>query len=245
VAIVNDVLARRVWPQSSAVGQPVVLDGVSHTVIGVVPDTQYYAAGEAPRPQVFLSYWQPHSDDPFLNDSRTLLRVAGDATQMMPAIHRAIASVDPNVPLSENYPLRDRVDYMFQPVRLARMVLVGFAGLAVLLSAVGLYGVLAFSVAQRRREIGVRVALGANPSRIARLVLREGAMVTSAGNAAGVAGAWVWSRLLPALLYGVDARDPLAFAVATLLIGAAAAVACVIPARRAARVPAAVALRCD
>ena len=138
VAIVNDVLARRLSPDRPAAGMTIAAAGRSLTVVGVVNDAQYYVSGDAPRPQVFVSYWQSPAQDTFMNDSRTSIRVTGDPAAMMPQIRSAIAAVDPAVPVSEAHPLRERVAYMFQPVRMARMMLTASAVLALGLCAVGL-----------------------------------------------------------------------------------------------------------
>ena len=194
---------------------------------------------------VFINYWQSPARDTFMNDSRLMVRVAGDPAPLLPAIKRAIAAVDPNVPISEAHALRERVQYIYQPVRFARTMISAFAFLALVLSAVGVYGVLAFAVLQRTRELAIRLALGATRIDVAAMVLREGAVMTVIGVALGVAGAWSSSRLIASFLYGVQPSDPLAFVAGPVMLAAVAVVACVIPARRAARVSASAALRCD
>jgi predicted permease len=233
-AIVNDILARRLWPAGGGVGSVLMIGAHPHTVIGIVPDAQYYPTGDPPRPQVFFSYWQPHSDDAFLNDSRTFVRVEGEPARLMPAIRRAVATVDPAVPLSEDYPVKDRVAYAFQPVRMARGLLTAFAVLALVLSAVGLYGVLAYSVAQRTREIGVRMALGATRTSIAILVLRDALLATASGAVIGLAAAWSASHLLAGLLFGIESSNVMAYAAGPAVLVLVALFASAIPVRRAA-----------
>jgi predicted permease len=245
VVIVNDVLAAGLWPGRAAVGETLLVNGTPHTVIGVARDAQFYAAGESPRTMVFINYWQSPARDTFMNDSRLMVRVAGDTAPLLPAIRRAIGAVDPNVPISETHALRERVQYIYQPVRFARTMISAFAFLALVLSAVGVYGVLAFSVLQRTRELAIRLALGATRIDVAAMVLREGAVMTVIGVALGVAGAWSSSRLMASFLYGIQPDDPLAFVAGPIMLAAVAVVACVIPARRAARVSASAALRCD
>ena len=245
VVIVNDVLARRLAPDRPATGMTLVADGRPHTIVGVARDAQYYASGDAPRAQVFFSYWQAHAGDAFLNDSRTFVRVAGDPAAMMADITRAIGSVDASVPVTEAHSLRDRVAYMFQPVRMAQALLTILAALALVLSAVGLYGVLAFSVAQRTREIGLRLAIGATRSQIAAMVVRDAAVVIATGVAAGLVAAWYSTHLVASMLFGIGTRDLTAFLAAPVVIAVVALAASYLPARRAARVSPLVAMRTD
>jgi predicted permease len=245
VAIVNEVLAKTLWPDGDAAGMPILLDGRLLTIVGVVRDAQYYVSGDAPRPQIFTSYWQPTGADNLQHDARTFIRVSGEADAMVPAILRAAALADPAVPVSETHSLRERVAYMFQPVRAARLLLTAAAGLALLLCAVGLYGVLAFTVSARTREIGLRVAIGATAPHIGVLVAKDAATVIGAGIAIGLAGAWYATRWVSSLLFGVDAHDSSAFVAAPLVIAVVAALALWLPMRRAMRVSPLTALRVD
>ena len=176
---------------------------------------------------------------------RMLVRVKGDARTMLPLLRQQIVAVDPNVVISEALPLATLIENMYAEVPLAMRV-VGYAGgLGLLLTAIGLYGVLALAVGQRTREIGVRMALGARVPSILSLVLREGIALALAGLALGLASAIVLSRLLTRLLYGITPNDPVTYGVATVLVGGVALAACAIPAWRAARVDPMVALRND
>jgi ABC-type antimicrobial peptide transport system permease subunit len=245
VVIVNDVLATTLLASKPAIGDSLFVNGAPHTIIGVARDAQFYVAGESPRPMIFLSYWQSSARDTFANDSRMLVRVAGDPAAAIPALRRAVAAVDPNVPISETHSIRERVRFAYQPVRFARTMISGFAFLALVLSAIGVYGVLAFSVLQRTRELAIRLALGATRLEVASMVLREGALMTLIGVLAGVAGAWGSSRLIATFLYGIQPTNAIAFVAGPLLLAGVAMAACVIPARRAARVSASAALRCE
>jgi hypothetical protein len=244
VAIINEVLARKLWPDRPAVGMTITARDAL-TIVGVVRDAQYYVSGDAPRPQVFISYWQSPATDTFMNDSRTFIRVTGDPGAMMPQIRSAVASVDPAVPVSEAHPVRERVAYMFQPVRMARMMLTGSAVLALGLCAVGLYGVLAFAVTQRTREIGVRVAIGATRRQIVSLVLRDAVGVIGIGIGAGLILAWNSTQLVTSLLFGIEAHDSRAFMTAPVAIIVVACLASYLPAWRATRVSPLTALRVD
>jgi predicted permease len=245
VAVINTVLARRLSPDRPAVGMTITANGESHTIVGVVGDAQYYVAGDAPRPQLFTSYWQTRGGDALQHDSRTFVKVAGDPAAMMAAVRRTVADVDPAVPVSEAHPLRERVEYMFQPVRMARLLLTASAALALLLCAVGLYGVLAFAVTERTREIGLRVAVGASTRDIVFLVARDAVSVMALGITAGLIATWNLTYLVESLLFGISSRDLATFAMAPLTILAVAALASYLPARRATRLSPLTALRVD
>jgi putative ABC transport system permease protein len=245
VVIVNQALAEHLWPGAYAIGQRLVIDTVASEVVGVVPNLQYRLAGQSAEPFVYQSYWQGKPGDSWLTESRTHILVTGDPRAMLPEIRRVIAGVDPDMPLSEDQALVDRLTYEFQPVRVAENLLVCFAALAVFLSGFGLYGVLAFRVTQRTREIGVRMALGAGAGAVARLVLRRGALLALVGVAIGVAAALASVRLLGSVLYGVSGGDPLAFAYASLLMIGVALASSYLPARRATRLDPLLALRHD
>jgi putative ABC transport system permease protein len=172
-----------------------------------------------------------------------LVRVKGDSRTMLPLLRQEIVAVDPNVAVSEALSLSRLIENMYAEVPLAMRV-VGYAGgLGLLLTAIGLYGVLALAVGQRTREIGVRMALGARVPSIVSLILREGMALALAGLALGLASAIVLSRLLTRFLYGITPSDPLTYGVATVLVGGVALAACAIPAWRAARVDPMEALR--
>jgi len=245
VAIVNQAMVQHYWPGGNALGERLVVDGVSSEVVGIVPNLQYREAGRSAEPFVYRSYWQGNAGNGRSTESRTHILVSGDPRVMLPAIRRAIASVDPDMPISEDQALVDRLAFEFQPVRVAETLLVCFGAVAMFLSAFGLYGVLAFRVTERTREIGVRMALGAGPGEVARLVVRRGILLALAGAATGVVAALASVRLLRSLRYGVPGGDPLAFASALFLMIAVALAASYLPARRATRLDPLLALRHD
>ena len=245
VAIVNATLARRLWPRGDALGSSVVVDGRPHTVVGVVRDAQYRSAAQPPAPFLYLSYWQSPELATEPIDSRMHVRVSGEPRAMLARIRREIAALDPEVPISEDRPLTEWLDYAFQPVRVAEAVLVAFGALALFLSAIGLYGLLAHAVSRRTREIAIRMALGADARRVAVAVVTQGARLALAGAAIGAAASFVAVRLIERLLVGVQPGDPLTLAAVGTLLLAVASLASYLPARRAARVDPLTALRAD
>jgi len=239
VAIVDRTLARRLWPGGEAIGQPLVVAGRIHTVVGLVPDVGYRTALEPPAAQVYLPYWQDGGNV----DARLCLRAAGDPSALLPALRRELRAIDPGVPVTEVEPMSRRLDAFLAPVRAAGSVLGLAAGLALLLSAVGLYGVLSLAVARRTRDLGIRLALGASRRQVVTLVVRDAALLVAVALAAGLAAALGAGRLLAHYLYGVTPRDPLTLLAALLLLAATAALASWLPARRAGRIDPLVAIR--
>jgi len=232
--IVNETLARQLWPDREAVGQTVMVEDKPHEVVGVVRYYNFRRSGEAAQPFIFRAVF---------GGNRMMVRLKGDPQAAIPLLRREILAVDPNVAISEELPLTDMLQNYFAPVRMAMGVLSYAGAMALLLSAIGLYGVLALAVSQRTREIGIRMALGARGADVSRLILREGLGLTIIGMILGVASALALTRFLSSYLYGVGQSDPLTFiAVASLLISVAM-LACWIPARRATKVDPMVALR--
>jgi putative ABC transport system permease protein len=230
---VNETLARHFWPEGRAAGNLVTIGGTPVEIVGVVKTLQYVNAFQLPEPIAYLDFWQQDTTNNWSLDSRTHVRVAGDAAAMLPQIRRAIAAIDADVPVADAGPLSARLDDAFADVRTARAFLVTFGALAFLLSMIGLYAALAFAVGQRTREIAIRMALGAARSDVGRLVMRRGVGIVSLGVVAGLAAAAVAGPLLASLLYGVSPRDPLALLAGPCVLGAVALVAIWLPARRA------------
>ena len=244
--VVDQVLAARLWSDTDPIGQTLFVQtrelggtvAKPHEVIGVVDYKGVRPGGAAPGASLFRVDWASAAVS-----GRTLVRVKGDARAMLPLLRQEIVAVDPNVAISEALPLSGLIENFYAEVPLA-MGVVGYAGgLGLLLTAIGLYGVLAQAVGQRTREIGVRMALGARVPSILCLILREGIALALIGLALGLASAIVLSRLLTRFLYGIPPNDPVTYGVATVLVGGVALAACAIPAWRAARVDPMVALR--
>ena len=243
VAIVDATLASRVWSGRAALGQTLVVDGVPYRVVGLAPDAQYRSALEPATPHVYTAFWQSENIAKEPVDARLHVRVAGDARAALDSIRREVAAVDPDVPIGEDRTLRDWLGYAFQPVRVAGTVLSTFAAVGLLLAAIGVYGILAFSVSRRRREIAIRMALGADGRRLARSVLARAARLTVAGGVIGTAVALVLTRLMSSLLYGLSPTDAPTLACTLALLFAVTLLAGWRPARRAARVAPVEALR--
>jgi putative ABC transport system permease protein len=215
-------------------------------VVGVVKDLQWLSAFESPEPIAYLNYWQQDRGNSWSQDSRTHIRVTGAAASaMVPDIRRVIAAIDPDIPISEVQVLGRQLDTQFAAVRGARTMFVVFGGLALVLSAVGLYAALAFAIGQRTREIAVRMALGASRADAGRLVFRRGTAIFALGATAGLAACLMAGPLLAHLLYGVSPRDPFALLAGPLVLGLVAVLAIWLPARRAMRLNPVAALRTE
>jgi predicted permease len=237
VAVINEALARRFWPGRDPVGMTIVANKREYEIVGLVRYLDYARADGVGRPYAFF----PARDIP----NRMLVRVAGNPAAMLPTLRRQIKAVDPEVPISEEMTLPAMIANMFMPVQLASTTL-GYASvLGLLLSGIGLYGVLAFSVGQRTREIGIRLALGGQARDVQRLVLHEGLIFVVAGIAVGTAISLASTRLLIGYLYGVSRTDWVAFVGGPAALIAVALVASYLPARRAARTNPLEAIRCE
>jgi predicted permease len=243
VAIVNEALASRLWPGSSAVGHSLLINGQLFQVVGISANIQPASTIHAPEPHLYLSYWQSNATRE--GDIRLAVRVAEDPSLALPAIHRLIHSLDPNVPIGEDMPMSEQVSLEYMPVLLARSV-ISFCGvLALCLSAIGLYSVLAFAVRTRTREIGIHMALGARREDVFRLIIGQGTKLALMGVVTGSVAALISTRLLASLLFGVKATDPGTYIAVTVLLFLVAFVACYYPARRAMHVEPMQALRTE
>jgi predicted permease len=239
VAIVNETLANRISPHGVPLDRTILLEDKPYQIVGVVKDAQLRNAIEGAAPVAYLAYWQ----DETLLEARMCIRVTGNPAAALPLIRKAIANVDPEVPVTEMMPLIDQVRGAYTDARVASAVLSCAAVLALLLSAIGLYSVISFDASRRTKEIGVRMALGANSREVIRLFLREGFFMVLTGVASGGVLALATMRLLGAWLFGVRPSDPLTFGVAAGVLFAVTLLAGFIPARRATHVDPMIALR--
>jgi putative ABC transport system permease protein len=246
VVVINEAAARKYFPDRSSLGEHLYISGVLCEVVGVVGDVKSHLDQPA-EPTTFVPAAQAKLGTSNLFEGwfprSIVVRTTGDPLLLSQALREAVAATDPLVPTGAIRSM-DQVLSRSLALRSFMMLLLGFfGGLALLLASVGIYGVIAFAVSQRTREIGVRMALGARPADVLRMVLREGMTLVGAGVVLGVAASLMLTRLLEGMVYGVRVRDPLIFAAVDLLLVAVSLVACYVPARRATRVDPLVALR--
>ena len=243
VAVVNETLARRFWPGESAVGKTFRTrgsDGPVFQIVGVSSDHKVLTLSEPPTPFLHIARTQrPNSY------TAIIARTRGDAASLLRDMRRELLALEPNIVFVENQTMEAEVDATLLPMRASAWLVTGIGLVAMLLAAIGLYGVIAYSVARRTREIGIRVALGAKPASVIRLVMQQGLLVAAVGLVTGGVLAAVAARMISKALYGVSAADPVSWASAAIVLLVAAAFANFIPAWRAARVPPSDALRTE
>jgi predicted permease len=245
VVIVSQGLARHFWPRGDAIGKRLkagFFNDAWCTVVGVVGDTKQYSLGETLSPSMYLPYAQAPA--PFMMQDITLvLRTGSEPLSLVAAARRAVQAVDPDLPVFDAATMEQLVYRSTSEPRFNAALLGIFAALALVLAAVGIYGVMSYAVLQRTHEIGLRMALGAQASDVLQQVVRQGMLLAAGGIATGMAGAWVVTRFLASLLFGVQPTDPVSFALVPLILAVVALVACLVPARRATKVDPMVALR--
>jgi hypothetical protein len=241
VAIVNETLAHHLWPNGSILGRNIIVNNRAAQVVGVARDTQPQNSLNAPDSYLFLPFWQ--SDPGKEGDIRLAVRVQGDPDSVLPAMRRAIQEIDPNLPVGEDMSMVRQIETQYMPVMLSRFVISCCAAIALCLSAIGLFSVLTYSVRTRTREIGVRMALGAQIGAVLHMVIRQGLTTSLMGIGAGLILALATTRFLAAWLYGLQTVDFLAFGVAAVVLLVVATAASYLPARAAAGVDPIIALR--
>ena len=243
VVVVNEAMARRFWPGKSPLGERVFTEGFdkpSHEVVGVVRDYKVQELGEAPRPYLHFAWRQQKS-----RFATVLARTSGPATLTVASLRQAVLALEPAVVFTDEGTGTDLLRLTLAPTRLGAALLGSFGAVALLLAAIGLYGVVSYNVEQRTREVGLRMALGARVGDVLRLMLGQGMRLAGIGVVIGGLAAAALARVLSSLLYGVSAVDPLAYGGAVALLLAVALAANWLPARRAARIDPMVALRSE
>ena len=242
VAMVNQAFVDRYWPGEDAIGKQATADGQRFTIVGVARNAKYRLLTYAPEPVIYLPIYQAYRST---QDTTIHARTSGDPRAMIFAVEEAVHQLNPELPLFNVNPLSVTMRFGTIFDRVAATFAASFGFLAMLLAAVGIYGVVAYTTRQRTREIGIRMALGAEKGNIYRLVLRQGFRLTLTGLVIGLFLSLVFTRLLKTQLFGVSETDALTFASVGLLLAAVALLACHIPARRAAKTEPILALRSE
>jgi putative ABC transport system permease protein len=257
VAIINETLANRFFPGEDPIGK-VVLTGVPEEmvppgllppgfrfprlkIVGVVRDVRHDGLAEQVRPEIYVPHAQGGAFET-RNAMYLAVRTTGDPQSLTAAVRSQVTAIDKDQPVANVTTMESRLADSLARQRFSTLLLSIFACLALLLAAVGLYGVMSYAVAERTHEIGIRMALGAQPSDVMRMVARQGLMLTAAGVSIGLLAAFALTRLMSSLLYGVSATDPATFAIISALLAAVALLACALPARRATKVDPIIAL---
>ena len=245
VAIVNEAAAKKYWPNEDPIGKEIWLGAgwgkdQYGEIVGIVGDVKYGKVEELARPEVYLPYTQPTEPASFV-----LVRSSHDPRKVVGAVRNEILVLDKNVPVFDVKTMEERSASATSRTRFSALLLGVFALLALVLSAIGIYGVVSHAASGRKREIGIRMALGATSRDVLGLVVREGVVLTLAGIGLGLCGAFAVTRVLGSQLYGVGTTDAATFAVVSLLLGGLALMASYIPAVRAARIDPMVALRSE
>jgi putative ABC transport system permease protein len=241
--IINETLARTYFPGEDPIGRSVVVcwnDKAPDEIVGVVGDVRHQDLQTAAKPTI---YWPPaRFQYPFMT---VAVRTSGDPRSMASSVVSALHQLDANVPAADLRTMETVVEQSLAERRLTMLLLTIFAGVALVLAAVGIYGVISYSVTQRTQEIGIRMALGAERGRVLRMVVGQAMALALAGVVTGAIGAWFLTRLMQKLLFGVSPSDPMTFLAVSALLAAVAALAASVPGLRATRVDPVVALRAE
>jgi putative ABC transport system permease protein len=244
VAVISETMARRFWPNEDPVGKRIATGRIRSdrdwvNVIGVVKDVRQFELTAEPRPQMYLSYRQ----DWFFSSEDLVVKTDVDAAGMAATVRNAVWEIDKDQPVSDIRTMDDIFAESIARQRFSMLLLAIFAGVALVLAGVGIYGVMSYSVAQRTHEIGIRMALGAHTSAVLKLAVGYGMKLVLIGIAIGLVAAFVLTRLMATLLFGITPTDPTTFTLISLLLIAVAALASYVPARRATKVDPIIALR--
>jgi putative ABC transport system permease protein len=239
--VVNETIVKRYFPGENPLGKRVRLSSRNqawYTIVGVVKDVKYYSLASPPENQTYVAFEQ--APVPMMH---LVVLTRTDAPPLAQAIRAAVKAVDPNQPVSRIVTIAEREEERVAGDRILTQVSGFFGGLALFLAAIGLYGVIAYSVSQRTQEIGVRMALGAERSDVLRLIIGQGMGLVLGGMLVGTVGAFLMAKLLTNFLYGVTATDPATFITTFAVLATVALAACAIPARQALKINPIIALR--
>jgi putative ABC transport system permease protein len=243
VAIMNQTLARALWPHESPLGHRVQPTGPPNwfTIVGVVADVKNSGVDQAAGTELFMPASQ--AVFPNLRSAYLVVRTHTPVSSSVDAVRREVHTLDPSLPISKVRDLESVIESVRSRPRLLTLLLTLFAGVALVLASIGIYGVISYSVAQRTSEFGIRIAMGAGSFEVLRIVMRQGIVLGLAGLTIGAAGAFWLTRFLTGVLFGISAVDPATFAAMVALLGAVTMMACYVPARRATKVDPMIALR--
>ncbi|HJT82195.1 MAG TPA: ABC transporter permease, partial [Chthoniobacterales bacterium] len=241
VAIINETMARKFWPGEDGIGHHFrFFNGDTFEVVGVARDIKAVTLGETPTPMVYLPL------DEMPDGGMTIFaHTAGPPGPLLAEIHRIVKATDIHIPITYEKTITEHMAFALWPSWMGAVILGALGLLALLLASVGVYGVMAYSVSQRRRELGIRMALGAQSSQVLQLVLRQGMFLAAIGLGLGLFAAVGSTRLASTFLYGVNPHDPLIFGTVTTLLALAALAACYFPARKALKIDPMIALRSE
>jgi putative ABC transport system permease protein len=245
VVIIDETFAQRYFPDADPIGKHITGEfsrgagNSSRQIVGVVGGAKYWTLSRDPFPHMYFSYLQEN----WRSMSLVVRSQTGDPMKLAAPIRAELAAIDKNQPIHSFKALEERVSKMIAPQRFTTTLMSGFAALAALLGAIGIYGVMSHSVAERTREIGVRMALGAQTGNVMKMVLKRGMTLAGAGVTIGLAASFALTRAMSGLLFGVEATDPATLIATTLLLLAVATISCLIPARRATKIDPLLALK--
>ena len=239
VCIINEAMARRFWPDRNPIDQSLSItrNKTPLKIVGVVKNSKYYSLKEEPKPYLYLPFLQNYQ-----SRMTVFAKTSGDAASVLPVVRREVEALDKNMP-ARVLTMRDVLSFILIPQKLAAILLTIFSLLALALATVGLYAVMAYSVSKRRREIGIRMALGAQRGDVLKLILKQGMLLTAIGLVVGLAASVALTRFFSGLLYGISPTDFGTFAAITLVQVVVALIASYIPARRATKVDPLIALK--
>lgn len=242
MVLINDAMAKTIWPGEDPIGKRVG-DESKTTVIGVVGDVKNYGLLRKPAPEMYAPYTRVDAWPDMRWNMRLLVRSTLDSGSIAAAVRREVQAVDPGQPIYAVQTMNLVIENTVRDKSLNTTLLTIFAGVSLLLAVIGVYGVMSYTVAQHTREIGIRMALGAQPRAILKLIMGRGLMLVSVGAVIGVLASFGLTRFIESMLFGVTPTDPLTFVAIVLLLGVVALLACLIPAQRAMRVDPIVVLR--